>query len=253
MQTTETPYFRDGSKLYQGRYIDVMPALLKDRLTPISPASVMDARNKAVGTGNQDSLWNIYYDTDFGLAADSKKVYLFPHSKELRKVSAETELIANGIQIKNTSGAKVFKRKDLKLNERLTEKEARSHPLWDAIAENKGRLDSYVQNTFKLGKDKFNYAEMMGFYVPNDSKPILRAVVLDRLYNWSYAGGSRDLVNGDARLVGVRSSASAVSASTQNNGHLESRISEALKQGVAFEHNGLLYVPVNPEVVQKIK
>ncbi|MEK6886559.1 MAG: hypothetical protein AABW88_01885, partial [Nanoarchaeota archaeon] len=124
------------------------------------------------------------------------------------------------------------KRKDLKLNERLTEKEARSHPLWNALAENKRRLDSYVQNTFKLGKDKFNYAEMMGFYVPNDSKPILRAVVLYRLGNRSLAYGDRSLDNYNARLVGVRSSASAVSASTKNPSELynPSQITDALKR-----------------------
>ena len=253
MQREQAPYFREGAQLYKGRYVEVMPVLLGDGLTPVSPSDVMQARNNAAGTQNQDSMWNIYFDTDFGLAANSKKVYLSPHSKGLRKLTPDTKLKDYGVELSSVSGAKVFKKGDLKLNTRLTEKEARSHPLWKALAGNQALLDSYVQNAFKLGKDKFNYDEMMGFYVPNDSKPVLRAVVLDGLGNGSYAGGDGNLGDDDARLVGVRSNVSSEAANAKNSSQLESRVLDALKQGACFNYGGRLYVPVDPKAVQKAK
>ena len=222
MQTTSLAYL-EGALLHQGQYKEAMPALLKAGLTPVSPSLVMDRRNERVDSNHE--LWNNYFDTDFGLAADSKRVYFAPHSKTLRKLNPETRLTANGVQLRSTSGLRSIKRKDMILGKRLTEKEARRHQGWLSLADgNQERLDAYVGNAFKLGKDKFCYNEMMGFYVSDVSKPVLRAVVLYGLGNWSLAFGCGGLVGGRVRLVGVRSSASAVSASPQKSDDLASRV-----------------------------
>ncbi len=203
MQTSKPNYLPRGEKLFEGEYREVMPAIIEAGLVPASPSWVMEQRNKSAGTNNQDSLWNIYWDTDCGLAGDSKKVYLFPHSKELRKITPDTKLTGSGIANSDISKAVIYSRADLKLNETLTEEEARKHPIWQELAGSQKRLDSYVENAFRLGKDKFNYDKMMGVYAPDDE--VQRAVVLLWLNNRSNANGDRFLGNFNARLVGVRS------------------------------------------------
>jgi hypothetical protein len=228
MQTTSPSYLK-GAVLHQGQYREAMPALLKAGLTPASPSFVMDRRNEHADAEHE--LWSDYFDTDFGLASDSNRVYFAPHSKALRKLTPETRLTANGVQIRSTSGLQPIKRKDMILGRPLTEKEARQHQGWLALADgNQERLDVYVGNAFKLGKDKFGYNEMMRFYVPDDSKPILRAVVLVRLYYRSIANGSRYLDNIYARLLGVRD-VSGEAANSQKSDDLASRVLKEMQAG----------------------
>ncbi|MEK6904705.1 MAG: hypothetical protein AABW87_03885 [Nanoarchaeota archaeon] len=61
----------------------------------------------------------------------------------------------------------------------------------------------YVEKMFRQGKDRFGYDKMLGFYVPNDEKPILGDLFFGRLEGRSDADGGRGL-GGSARLVGVR-------------------------------------------------
>ncbi len=230
VQTLEAKYVSEGSKFLGGRYLDIMPILLKEGLTPISPAGVTDLRNQNP-TADEKGPWKTWFDTDAGFAVDGKKVYLFPHSKQLREVTPETKLTKYGIQLFNTKRSKSFNKKDLKLGADLTEKQAVVHPLWLALAEgNKERLGQYVQNAFRLGKDVYNYDKMMGFYVPDDNQPILRAVVLSRLSGRSRADGGRNLDLGDARLVGVRSVAPKAREKIPGNLDLENRLGAVAKR-----------------------
>ncbi len=235
VQTIEAKYVPEGAKLLEGRYLDIMPALLREGLVPITPAQVMDLRNKNP-TADENSPWRTWLDTDAGFADDRKKVYLFPHSKVLRELTHETRLTDYGVKLPNTKGAKSFNKEDLILRKDLTEKEALAHPLWLALAEgDKERLGTYVQNAFKLGKDTFKYDKNMGFYVPEDNQPILRAVVLGRLDDWSGAVGDGLLDSGGARLVGVRQSGApkAHSASKNGSSDLEHKLGVvALKAGM---------------------
>jgi len=205
MQKTPVPYFGDKAVLYSDCSIrQAMPLIKGSKLNPISPAVVMDTRNKSPFADNE--LWSSCWDTGFGLAADQKNVYFFPDSEKLRKLTPQTKLTNHGIleTARTIEDAKCIARSDMILNRDLTENEARSHAGWLQLANgNQNLLDTYVQNTFKLGMNRFKYTTMMGLYVHNDEKPILRAVILGSLLSRSFAVGDRILGDdGVARLVG---------------------------------------------------
>jgi len=189
-----------------------MPELVNAGFVPWSPAQVMDARVK-LGFEFPD-LWNSYFDTGFGLVATSDKIYLFPGSEVLRGVNPETNLTSGGVLASVDylrDSAVSFNRRPLgeSLNKRLRQGDVVKNPLWFEFAGgSEERLGQYVETVFKLGKDKYGYDEMMGIYVPSDSQPIVRAVVLYGLGDRSYAGGNdRHLGNDNSRFVGVRGEA----------------------------------------------
>ncbi|MEK6904239.1 MAG: hypothetical protein AABW87_01460, partial [Nanoarchaeota archaeon] len=79
------------------------------------------------------------------------------------------------------------------------------HRLWLELADNdQGRLAKYVESTFRQGKDRFDYDEMLGFYISEDRKPIVRGLIFYRLENRSDAVGGGLLDTYSTRLVGVR-------------------------------------------------
>ena len=67
-----------------------------------------------------------------------------------------------------------------------------------------------LKKAFRFGKDKYDYNQTMGIFVPVDKEPIERAVVLVRLVSRSLLYGGSHL-NYYARFVGVRRSANEVS------------------------------------------
>lgn len=208
-QILEAKYVPEGAKLFEGRYVDVMPEILRAGLAPISPAQAMDLRNKHV-TADENGPWRTLLDTDAGIAVDGNRVYLFPHSRTLRELTSETELTRYGVKLTNTKGSKSFSRKELvlDLNRDLTEKRALAHPIWLALAEgDEERLGNYVQNAFKLRRDtyKFESNRGMAFHVLGEYQPILRAVVLKGMGKWQQndATGSLDLLRYGS-LVGLR-------------------------------------------------
>ncbi len=217
-------YFGNNSKLFTGRYIDAIPELREQGLTPVTPAMVMDRRIEAAKSNDKhliDELWDNYFDTAYGLAATKDRIYLQPDSGFLLSSSNSTRLTRNGIpiSIEADNSFKITERKEHILNERLTQEQARQHRLWLELADNnQDRLDSYAEQAFRLGKDKHGYKEMMGFYVPEDENPILRAVFLTGLNSRSSAYGFRNLDGNDARLVGVAQNFSAA--------HLEEIVKE---------------------------
>lgn len=166
------------SQVFEGNYLTAMSELREAGFTPWSTEDIMDARNEVPV---EHPRWNNYIDTDFGIAATKKKIYLVPHSARLRAATPNTKLTQYGLLMKGAhlDEAKTYSRSDLILDRDLTEKEARASPMWlDFAAGSQELLDTYVENTFRFGKDKFNYDTMMGIFVPADEKSIERAVVL---------------------------------------------------------------------------
>ncbi len=190
---------KPGQELFEGNYCIKMSELCEAGLTPWSTEDIMDARN---AVSFEHPKWNNYLDTDFGIAGTKTKIYLMPHSERLRAVMPQTRLTNGGLSFDCREAAKTYNRSDLILSRDLAEQEARTSPVWLDFADgNQARLDTYVENTFRFGKDKFNYDTMMGIFVPEDKNE--RAVVLVRLNGSSLAYGINHL-NNDTRFVGVR-------------------------------------------------
>ena len=198
----------EQAQVFEGLHAAIMPQLIDAGFIPWSIADVMDNRSQVL---HEHKIWNNYVDSDFGIAGTKKNVYLDPHSSRLRAVTPKTgtrlPLAANDLP----HGVQVYDRNDLILDRSLTEEEARRSPAWLSFADGDlQRLDTFVEKTFRFGKDVYAYDVMMGIYVPEDKEPILRAVVINGLCNGSGAYGVNDL-GYNSRLVGVRSGTSAAS------------------------------------------
>lgn len=196
-----------GQEFFEGDYRIKMAELREAGYIPLSTEDIMDARNAVPA---KHPLWNNYIDTDFGIAATKKTIYLAPHSARLRAVTPQTKLTNYGLVLGADDIATMlaYDRKDHILGRDLTEDEVRDSRIWlDFAVGDQTRLDKYVENTFRFGKDKFGYDTMMGIFVPEDKELVERAVVLDRLYNGSRADGNVRLYD-NTRFVGVRSGAS---------------------------------------------
>ncbi len=195
--------------VFEGEYRTVMKKLTASGLPHWGPAQVLQHRNAVVGTKYQDAAWDNYFFTDFGLAATADTIFLAPQSSLLRSLTPKTKLTSYGSLLPEDQrmGIKQYARGDMITGRALTETEARAHLGWlDLCGKSQTLLDKTVENTFRLGKDKYDYNTMMGFYVPSDGEPILRAVVLHRLDGGSVAIGDSDLDYVGARLVGGSSS-----------------------------------------------
>ena len=202
---------KQGQDLFEGCYHVEMSRLRQAGYTPWSTEDIMDARN---AVSAEHSFWNNYINTDFGIAGTRDKIYLAPHSARLRAITAETDLTNGGFALgeNDTQTMRAYDRKDHILGRDLTEQEARDSQVWlDFAGGDKTRLDKYVENTFRFGKKNWNYNRMMGVFVPTEIKPIERAVVLNRLYGWSRAGGD-DRLFSYTRFVGVRRSGASQAA-----------------------------------------
>ena len=199
------PEFRlqSGQELFEGEYRTKMSELRRAGYTPWSTEDIMDARN---AVPSSHPRWNNYVDTDFGIAKTKTKIYLAPHSARLQAVTPETRLTSLGLTLgaDDIETMQVYDRKDHILDLRLTENEARGSQVWLDFADgDQNRLDRYVENTFRFGKDRFGYDTMMGIFLPQDGKPVERAVVLGGLNDWSPALGGYHLYL-ITRFVGVR-------------------------------------------------
>ena len=250
MDVNETQQYLPGnviivnSAMKEGEYRKIMPEFLKAGLEPVSPAWVMDARNKAVSKDAEKALWETWFDTDFGVAADDTTVWLFPHSRHLRTVTSKTKLVEYGIPLKDKDDFKdaiAIPRSEFSdyLGKPLTRTQFHDSPtrtlVWlPHLAEgDEQRMDAYENNAFRLGKRDFNYDKMLGFYVPETEKPVVRALVFDGANVRANANGGRGMVNDFARLVGVRGGVAPEGreqVSTGSNGSLEATVRSLMTQ-----------------------
>ncbi|HLD40395.1 MAG TPA: hypothetical protein VJB13_04605 [Candidatus Nanoarchaeia archaeon] len=190
-------------KLLRGEYRTQMDKLVREGYLPLSTEDIMDLRNLVLG---YDFLWKNYFHTDFGLAGTLDNIYLFPHSQRLRAVTPETLHIMGGIALteEDLSQAQIFSRGDLILARDLTEKEAKKSPLWLAFADgNQDRLERYIENTFRFGKDKYGYQTMMGIFTFTDSSLLERSVSLSMLYGGAQAIGYGHINYRMSHLFGI--------------------------------------------------
>ncbi len=192
-------------QVFEGVYRDIMPQLVAAGFEPENPGWVLDQRNDAVGKPHQSAAWDNYFDTDCGIAGDTNRIYVAPHSPRLRAVTPQTRLVQGGIPLPSddlSAMVRVYERNEHILSRDLTEQEARENQLWlDWADGNQARLDRYVENTFRLGKDSYKYDTMMGIFVPEDA--VERALFVYWLGSRSPAFGNYFL-NYGTRLVGVR-------------------------------------------------
>ncbi|GEM_PF-4100381 len=184
-------------------YLKIMTEFREAGFIPGGPEDVMDARNEVP---LDHPLWKYSIGTDFGVAGTYEKVYLFRRSAHLRAITPRVLNFSEGVidlkvDHKLLDSMLIYDRKSLILGKcwpweegrKLTEEEARTHPLWLTFADgNQQRLDKYVENTFRIFKEQgINQHDnkAMGIYIPSDSsEKCLRLRAIE--FSGSSAGGA---------------------------------------------------------------
>ncbi len=175
-------------KLFGGIYNKIMPSLRKEGFRPATAEEIEELKL------NKQLSFDSYYDTATGIfytGNEQDKFKIIPYSEDLANITQETELYNGGIKKTQEdyekTKAQEFKRKDMILDERLTEKEALKHLGWlTALNGNKKLLEKVVEHVFKEVRNRYDESKAMGFYLRDAQKvPNERALYLD----WFGDGG----------------------------------------------------------------
>lgn len=196
-----------------------MPLLIADGRIPISVSGLMKRRLEVLDSGDSELIsawWDNYVDTGNGiLYHPNGEVKIVSNAQPFLDMNSESKL-SNGalvlgnnkdssIEVYNSINGTEFKRSDLgKTGNVLTKDEVKNHPIWQELVGDKDLLSDYVDVAFKLGKERFNYDNMMGVYISNPQENVVgRLWLVDGLSYNSNANGLNFLDNYSGRLVGV--------------------------------------------------
>src|SRR3989344_1889824 len=211
-----------------------MPLLAKSGRVPMSVAGLMDRRlevKDAKYSPEVRAAWHDnYFDTGDGiLYHPDGKIKVVPDAQVMRGINSESKLSDGALVLlagayEAAQGAE-FTKEDLKriIKDSLTRGEAKSNPVWQALARDQNRLNAYVDFVFDETQKRFEYNKNMGLYFGSAQKePTGRLLGLRWLEDRSYAYGRYLLVSGNGRLVGVAPEARAAQSASERT--LEERV-----------------------------
>ena len=190
-----------------------MPLLIADARVPMSVSQLMqkrlDVRN--YDTSVKSAWMDNYFDTgDAVVYRKDGQVKIVLDSQTLREMTPDTQRVGGalllGDDVYKALQGEEFKRDELgKLGESLSRAQAKSRPVWKALARDKGLLNDYVDYIFIEGKQRFGYDNAMGVYLSQAqvNTPEMRAFCVDRLVYRSNTYGRVDLVSDFGRFVGI--------------------------------------------------
>lgn len=199
-------------KEFYGRNTEQMPKLIAEGRTPLSVSGLMRRRLEARNASEsvKDSWLYNYFDTGDAMAYHSDgKAKIVLNAKQLRELNPESKL-GNGALIlpdgiyESLEGQE-FSRSNLEKHasgDWLKQREAKSNPIWQALARDKALLEEYTNLVFSQGYDK-----AMALYraSPQDI-PTMRSWFVGRLVVSVRSGayGRGHLGYDGGRLVGVQ-------------------------------------------------
>ena len=245
---------------FNGRNVDKMPELIAKGMTPLSVSGLMRRilQSQYGSEYVRNALMHNHHDTGDGIAYHPDgRIKVVHDAKPLREMNSESQLVNGALVLpdglyENLEGQE-FTRKNIQryVGEALTSKEAKSNPLWQALARDPKLLNEYVDLIFSQAKQQFDYDKNMGVYVRDASDvskdaATMRPWFVGELRFRSVALGGDDLDDSYGRLVGVAPEAQAAKSEDPRL-TLETRILAAANLGRAFEHNGVIYVPVKDD------
>jgi len=204
---------RETYKEFYGRNVEQMPKLIADDRVPMNVSQLMqrrlDVRNSDADV--KTSYMDNYFDTgDVVVYHPDGRVKIVLDSQTLRDVTPNTQRVGGGLLLTeyayNTLQGEEFKKGKLrKVNEWISRKDVKAHPVWKVLARDQGLLNDYVDYIFAEGKQRFGYDPAMGVFpdysIVGTSK--MRVWCIGRLEDWSYAYGRNDLDFSSGRFVGI--------------------------------------------------
>ncbi len=202
---------------FYGRNVDKMPELITKGMIPLSAAGLMMRRLQSQYGSEpvRNSLMHNYFYTGDGLVYHPDgRIKVVPDARPLREINPKSQLVNGDLVLPDGMyemlEGQEFTRKYIQkyVGEALTSKEAKSNPLWQALARDPKLLNEYVDLIFAQAKQQFNHDKNMGVYVRDASdvskdSATLRSWFVARLVSMSNAGGRGCLDLGYGRLVGV--------------------------------------------------
>ena len=196
-------------RIFCGRYIDVRLALRKTKRIPMTLRQIAEKRLEVLSSGDEALIhywWDNRYCTSDGVAYFGDEIKVLKNSQLLMGIIPGAELkngalILTEEQYNNLEG-KTFQRSELIIDERLTKKQAKEHPVWQELLGDV--LDEYVDAVFEQYEKNGESNKLMGVYVYNTYIPALCTWSIGMLETESDLPGSYDL-NGGALLIGILS------------------------------------------------
>ena len=207
-------------KIFEGKpYAELMKDLKDEGYRPMDMRNLVEKRLEALASGDEeerDKFVNQSLDSSTGIVTYKREtedgirdeIKIIPRCEFLENIDINQELYNGRLKLTeeqyNQLEGKVFNRKDLILNEFLTEEEAKEHSIWKELLG--GTLKDYVNTVFDFEK-KHGRNTAMGVWVhKGEDVPMLRSCYVDRFIN-DYYGRSLygfNILDYGTRLVGVK-------------------------------------------------
>ena len=212
---------KEAYREFYGRNFEQMPKLIADGRFPMNVAQLMQRRLHVRNSDNavKSSYMDNYFDTgDTIVYHPDGRVKIVLDSQKLRDMNSETQINGGALvltgEVYDTLQGEEFKKGKLgKVNDSLSRKDVKAHPVWKVLARDQALLNDYADFIFAEGKERFSYDTAMGIYpssaggiYPSSAggyTPEMRAWYVGGLGDRSYALGGSGLGNFGGRLVGI--------------------------------------------------
>ncbi|MCX6741654.1 MAG: hypothetical protein NTX24_00565 [Candidatus Pacearchaeota archaeon] len=213
---------REPYREFYGRNVEQMPKLVADKRVPLNVAGLMQRRLavKSADADVQTAWMDNYFDTGDAIAYHPDgKVKLVLDSQHLRNLTPESTLNNSALVLPagvyETLQGPEFTRAKLEkyVGNWLKSDQAKTNPIWQALARDQTLLDAYVDHIFTEYQRRFapktdlkDITAMGAFIVDKDNLPkdvTMRALCVSRLVSRSYVLGGYALDYGSGRLVGL--------------------------------------------------
>ena len=199
---------------FYGSPLDQMPRLIADNRIPMSSAQLMkkrlELRNYDYAKLKEDWMDN-YFDTgDGALYMPDGSLIVVYDFQALKNMTPRSKLIGRALDLKDLDlkdvNGQTFTKAELEkliIGKGLTLEQARTHPIWQALA----RGDNKLANDYaKMIFEDNGYDTAMSIFLDSPSKDQkMRAWYIDGTDDRSDVSGSFNLDYYNSRLVGIAS------------------------------------------------
>src|SRR3989344_7743745 len=182
---------REAYREFYGRNVEQMPMLIADGRVPMNISQLMqrrlDVRNsnakvKSSYAKVKSSYMDNYFETGDAVVyhPETMETLIDLDSDILRGIHPNPKRLNGGAwllsedrdeafaiyeQLKNQSNVVAFKKGKVgKINEQMSRKNVKAHPVWKTLARDQAQLDDYVDYSFAEGKQRFNYDTAMSVF-----------------------------------------------------------------------------------------
>lgn len=205
---------REKCREFYGRHTEQMPNLIADGRTPMSVAELIQIRLDVRNSPDSiKSIWmDNYFDTGDSVAyhpdGNLKIVLDSPYFRDINPDTPRnifgalilTEDVYNALE-----GEEFKKGKSGKVDELLSKKDVKSHPVWKILARDQTLLNEYADLVFAEAKERFGYNTAMGIFLrsADGENPEMRGLGIYRLEGRSSANGRDFIGSNHGRLLGM--------------------------------------------------